>query len=118
MHVEQLSGGERRRLEFALAVLGRPRPRAVKAEHTHHARAGWLQTLQHLDRGGLAGTVGSQQGEQFTPVHAESHVPYCLEPTVIASQPSDLDHRIPNVGSMHPLFAVGRRDRFTSEMRR
>ncbi len=63
----------------------------VEPEHLDRARVRGPVALEHLDRGGLPGTVGSEQGHDLTLVDREVEAVYGPDLPVDLAQAPDLD---------------------------
>jgi len=70
------------------------RVRGVRAEHPYVAAVATPVPLEDLDRGGLAGSVGSEQPEDLPPVDCEVHARDRVDRAVGLAEPLDPDSQI------------------------
>ena len=115
VELENLEGGEvgldRRFLEHhadPVAPGERSVPR-ILAEHESLASGPVAVPLQDLDRGGLAGAVGAQEGDDLAAVDVEVDAPHRLHRPVRHAQPAHADRGIRIEGRAGSCVAGGRR---------
>jgi hypothetical protein len=66
----------------------------VEAEDTYGTGVGFTEALEDLDRGRLAGLVGSEQGEHLAPSHREIDPVEYRSPAVALVQAGDIDRHV------------------------
>jgi hypothetical protein len=73
---------------LAVSVLG------IFAKDQHRSRVRFLETLQHLDGGGLTRSVLTEQTEDFSLVDGETHVVDRYESTEFFGEVVDIDDSV------------------------